>query len=84
MLIMTLPPLQLCSMAGVVGAATPPGYVMCILGVPDEQLHIANAEEPTTLAYAMQEAIWRKAMEEELQVTEENLTWTLTELLAGR
>jgi hypothetical protein len=42
-------PLRLHLMADVVGAAMPPGYAVRMLGGDDEQLYIANAEEPATL-----------------------------------
>jgi hypothetical protein len=70
-------------MDDVVGATTPPGYAMHVLGGHDEQLYIASAKEPATVVLATREMAWRKAMEEEPRVIEENHTWTLIKLSTG-
>jgi hypothetical protein len=61
-------------MDDVLGAATPPGYAARELSRGgDDRLFIVSAEEPGSVGQAIQEVVWRKAMEEELQAIEGNL-----------
>jgi hypothetical protein len=75
--------LRLRSINEVVGASTPPEYVMHVLSDIDEQLHVASVEEPTMVAQATREVVWRKAMEEELCAIKDDQTWTVTDLPTG-
>jgi hypothetical protein len=61
-------PLWLHAMDDVLGAATPPSYAARELSRGgDDRLLIVSAEEPGSVGQAMQEVVWRKAMEEELR-----------------
>jgi hypothetical protein len=67
------------------GAATPPGYAAQELSRGgDDRLFIVSADEPGSVGQAIQEVVWRKAMEEELRAIEDNQTWTFTELSVGQ
>ena len=50
----------------------------------DGELHLAAGEEPSTFDEAEPHAAWRAAMLDELASIEENKTWTLTPLPAGK
>jgi hypothetical protein len=50
----------------------------------DEVLHLVSGEEPASFAEAEREDCWRRAMLDELQSVDDNGTWTLTTLPAGR
>jgi hypothetical protein len=48
-----------------------------------ERLLLTTADEPSSVAEALQDASWSKAMEEEMGCIEENETWTLADLPPG-
>ena len=54
-----------------------------ICDVLDQELHLAEGEEPATLAEAQAEEGWRTAMAEEMAAIEDNGTWELCNLPAG-
>jgi hypothetical protein len=49
-----------------------------------DRLFAVSAEEPASVVEATQEAVWHRAMIDELKSIEENQTWNLTELPTGR
>jgi hypothetical protein len=58
----------------VLGAATLMGYAARELSRGgDDCLFIVSTEEPGSVGQAIQEVVWRKAMEEELWAIEDNL-----------
>jgi hypothetical protein len=65
------------------GQGSPPGFAPRLLD-GGELLLAVSAKEPASLAEAMEQECWRKAMVEELAAIEENKTWTLTDLPADR
>jgi hypothetical protein len=67
-------PLRLHAMDEVLGAATLMGYAARELSRGgDDCLFIVSTEEPGSVGQAIQEVVWRKAMEEELWAIEDNL-----------
>jgi hypothetical protein len=58
-------PINLRNINDLVGDETPPGYTQRVLWC-NEQLFTISAEEPTSVAQAAREAVWRKAMIQEL------------------
>jgi hypothetical protein len=78
-------PLWFRSMSELIGPAVPPGQVQRELSTNEsDRLFAVSAEEPTPVREATQEAVWRRAMVDELQSIEENKTWSLIELPTGR
>jgi hypothetical protein len=78
-------PLRFCSMSELIGPVVPLGQVPLELSSSEsDRLFAISAEEPATVAEAVQEMLWRRAMMEELRAIEENNTWELTELPSGR
>jgi hypothetical protein len=51
--------------------------------VLEQELHLAEGEEPATLTEAQADAAWRAAMEEEMGAIMENHTWELCNLPSG-
>jgi hypothetical protein len=71
-------------MSELIGHVVPPGQVPRELSTSESnRLFAVSAEEPTSVE-ATQEAVWRRAMVDEVQSIEENKTWSLIELPTGR
>jgi hypothetical protein len=78
-------PLRFRSMSELIGPAVPLGQVPRELSTSEsDRLFVVSAEEQTSVMEATHEAVWRRAMVDELQSIEENKTWSLTELPSGR
>jgi hypothetical protein len=68
-------PLRFRSMSEFIGPAVPPGQVPRELSTSEsDRLFAVSAEEPTSVMEATQEAVWHRAMVDELQAIEENNT----------
>jgi hypothetical protein len=78
-------PLRFRSMTDLIGPAVPPGQVPRELSSSEsDRLFVVSVEEPASVVEATQEVVWRRAMIDELKSIEENKTWSLTELPAGK
>jgi hypothetical protein len=78
-------PLRFRSMTDLIGPAVPLGQVPRELSTSEsDHLFAVSAEEPASVVEATQEAVWRRAMIDELKSIEENKTWSLTELPTSR
>jgi len=75
-------PLRFRTIDNIIGQATPPGQAQRHL--EEGELLAVSADEPASLAEAMKQECWRRAMAEELAAIEENKTWTLTDLPTDR
>jgi hypothetical protein len=65
----------------VLGPESPPGSIPRVLD--GGGLLFASAEEPTSFKEAEKEECWRRAMEAEMQLIDENRTWNLVDLPPG-
>jgi hypothetical protein len=78
-------PLRFKSMTDLIGPAVPPGQVPRELSTSESDLlFVVSAVELASVVEATLEAVWRRAMIDELKSIEENKTWSLTELPTGR
>jgi hypothetical protein len=78
-------PLHLRAVDDIIEPAVTLGFAAHVLDTDGgDQLFMISAEEPSSVAQAVQEAHWRRALEEELHTIEDNRTWTLTDLPPGR
>lgn len=75
-------PLRLRSIYDILRLSSPCGFVSWILFA--EQLVMVSSDEPLSFSDAEHHPSWRKAMIEEMESIEDNATWTLTDLPAGR
>lgn len=55
-----------------------------LVELDSDELYLAVAKEPANLTEAEQDEHWRQAMQDEIKSIEENSTWILTELPAGK
>lgn len=69
-------PLRFRRVDEILGPATPPGLAVREF---DDELMMASAEEPASLAEAQQQDCWRQAMLDEMKSIEENGTWLLVD-----
>jgi hypothetical protein len=69
-------------MRNIIGQAALPGPA--VRNLEQGGLFAMSADEPGSWEGAERQPCWRAAMLEELKAIEENHTWKLTELLAGR
>jgi hypothetical protein len=68
------------SMTDLIGSAVPRELATS----ESDRLFVVSAEEPASVVEATQEAVWCRAMIDELKYIEENKTWSLTQLPSGR
>lgn len=55
-----------------------------VVELEEDELYVAEADEPMSYKQASKEKSWRDAMEKELESVEKNNTWELTMLPPGQ